>query len=248
MIDSGKVKIIVLAAGKGKRMESDLPKVLLPLKGQPMLQYVHSSIKKVTDEKPVTVVGHKEEMVRSEFGDSLIYASQGELLGTGHAVMCAKGHCEEAENIVVLSGDQPFITSGTIEKLVGKHLESGATITFAETEVEDFSDWRKAFIGFGRVLRKDGKITGIREYKDATEEEKAIREVNAGTYCFKAAWLWENLEKIKNDNAQGEYYLTELFHIAKDEGEKIEAIKIDPREALGANTKEELEILENFQV
>ena len=127
-------------------------------------------------------------------------------------------------------------------------MESGAKVTFTTTVLPDFLDWRKGFTAFGRILRKDGKVIGIKEFKDATEEEKKIKEVNAGCYIFNAEWLWKNLEKIKNENAQKEYYLTDLLHIASENNEKIETVKIDPREALGANTKEELEILEKLVV
>ncbi|MFZ3015592.1 MAG: sugar phosphate nucleotidyltransferase, partial [Minisyncoccia bacterium] len=167
---------------------------------------------------------------------------------TGHAVSCAKGDCEEAEDIVVLSGDQPFIKAETIKNLIEKHLESDAKITFTTTILPDFLEWRKGFMGFGRILRKNSEVTGIREYKDASEEEKNIKEVNAGCYIFNAKWLWKNLEKIKNENAQNEYYLTDLFQIAREDNEKIGTINIEPHEALGANTKEELEILENFPI
>jgi len=243
-----KIKIVILAAGKGKRMESDLPKVLSQVKGKHMIRHVIESVGKIHNEKPYAVVGHKAELVQSELGDLCFYILQKEQLGTGHAVSCAKGNCKDAENIVILSGDQPFIKAETIKKLIKKHLESGAKVTFTTTVLPDFLDWRKGFTAFGRILRKDGKVIGIKEFKDATEEEKKIKEVNAGCYIFNAEWLWKNLEKIKNENAQKEYYLTDLLHIASENNEKIETVKIDPREALGANTKEELEILEKLVV
>ncbi len=243
-----KIKIVILAGGKGKRMQSELPKVLMPLKNKPMISHIVSEIKKISDEKPIAIVGHKAELVQSELGDLCFYALQEEQLGTGHAVSCAKGDCADAEQIVVLSGDQPFISAKTIVNLIEKQLDSKSKITFATTEVPDFFDWRKAFLALGRILRKDGEVVGIKEYKDATEEEKEIKEINVGCYCFEAKWLWENLEKINNDNNQKEYYLTDLLKIAKSEEEKIETIKIDNHEALGANSKEELEILENFAV
>ncbi|MFZ2072445.1 MAG: NTP transferase domain-containing protein [Minisyncoccia bacterium] len=243
-----KIKIVILAAGKGKRMQSDLPKVLAPLKGKSMIEHVLEAVQKALGEKPIAIVGHKSELVQSELGDLCFYVLQKEQLGTGHAVSCAKGDCEEAEDIVVLSGDQPFIKAETIKNLIEKHLESDAKITFTTTILPDFLEWRKGFMGFGRILRKNGEVIGIREYKDASEEEKNIKEVNAGCYIFNAKWLWKNLEKIKNENAQNEYYLTDLFQIAREDNEKIGTINIEPHEALGANTKEELEILENFPI
>lgn len=241
-----KIKIVILAAGKGKRMQSDLPKVLAPLKGKHMIKHVIESIKEIHDQKPYAIIGHMAELVQKELGDLCFYILQKDQLGTGHAVSCAKGDCEDAEDIVVLSGDQPFIKAETIKNLIEKHLESDAKITFTTTILPDFEDWRNSFIAFGRILRKNGKVKGIREFRDATEEERKITEVNAGCYIFNAKWLWKNLEKIKNENIQKEYYLTDLFHIASENGDKIETIKIEPHEALGANTKEELEILENF--
>lgn len=245
-MEKDKIKIVILAAGKGKRMQSDRPKSILPVKGKPMLRHLLESIRKFHPEKPFAVIGHGSEEIKKEMGDWCCYVLQDKQLGTGHAVSCAKEDCSGAEHILVLSGDQPFTSSETMQKMVEKHLSAGAKITFTIAELPDFSGWRKAFIPFGRILRKNGNAVGIREYKDLSEEEKNIKEVNAGCYVFDAEWLWKNLGKIKNENAQGEYYLTDLLQIASENGDKVEMVKIDPREALGANTKEELEILEKF--
>ncbi|KKR74271.1 MAG: Bifunctional protein GlmU [Parcubacteria group bacterium GW2011_GWB2_40_8] len=242
------IKIIILAAGKGKRMQSDLPKVLATIKGKSMISYVLSSALEALGEKPIAIVGHRAELVQSNLGNSCLYILQKEQLGTGHAVSCAEKNCNKSENIIVLSGDQPFIKAQTIKNLIEKHLESGAKITFTTATPQDFLDWRKGFLGFGRILRENNRVTGIKEYKDATGKEKEIKEINAGCYIFNAKWLWKNLKKIKSENAQNEYYLTDLLHIASKEGEKIETVRIEPQEALGANTKEELEILENISL
>ena len=246
MTKDRKIKIVILAAGKGKRMQSDLPKSLCSLKGKPMIKHVIDAINKAHNEKPYTIIGHQAELMKTELKDLCFYIMQNEILGTGHAVSCAKGDCGDADDIVVLSGDQPFITAETIKNLIEKHLDTKAMVTFTTTVLPDFEEWRKAFMSFGRILRKDGEVKGIREFRDATEEERKIAEVNAGCYIFNAKWLWQNLEKIKNENAQKEYYLTDLFKIASENSDKIETITIEPHEALGANTKEELEILENF--
>lgn len=238
-----KTKVLILGAGKGKRMQSELPKVLASLSGKPMIRHVLESVYKAINGKPVVIVGHKKELVEEELGDEVLYAVQDEQLGTGHAVVCAKEYCENFEHIIVLSGDQPLISSETIRNLITKHSESVAKVTFATTIVEDFEDWRKGFMGFGRILRENGKVIGIKEFKDSNEEEKNIKEVNAGSYIFNGPWLWENLNKLKNENAQGEYYLTDLLHLASSNGEIIETISIGTHEALGANTKEELETL-----
>ena len=156
-----------------------------------------------------------------------------------------------------MSGDQPFVKAETIKRALKKHKISKAKITFTTTEIPDFLDWRKYFIPLGRILRKNGpaspggsqggKVVGIREYKDANEKEKKIREINtACCYVFDAKWLWKNLPKIKNNNAKNEFYLTSLFYIAYDEKEKIETIKIEPDESIGANSREDLEILQKF--
>jgi len=246
MSDNEKIKILILAAGKGKRMESELPKVLAKIGGKTMIGHLIESIKSATNEKPIAIVGYKMEIVKTELGDACFYVEQKEQLGTGHAVSCAEKECGDAENIMVLSGDQPFISANTIRNLIERHLRSDAIITLATTKVSDFEDWRSGFRAFGRILRQNGNIIGIREYKDASETERNIKEVNAGYYVFDAKWLWDNLRKINNENAQKEYYLTDLIKIATNEKARIKSIDIDVREALGANSKEELAILEKF--
>ncbi|MEK7150242.1 MAG: NTP transferase domain-containing protein [Patescibacteria group bacterium] len=248
MNEDRKIQIVILAAGKGKRMQSDLPKVLATIKGRSMISRVLSSILEVSGEKPIMIVGHKAELVQSELGNLCFYVSQKEQLGTGHAVSCAEKNCEKSDNVIVLSGDQPFIKAQTIKNLIKKHLETRAKITFTVTTPQDFLDWRKGFLGFGRILRENNKVIGIKEYKDATEKEKETKEINAGCYIFNAKWLWKNLKKIKSKNAQNEYYLTDLLQIASKGGEKIETVQIESYEALGANTKEELKILENISL
>lgn len=248
MKDKEQFEILILAAGKGKRMQTDLPKVLIELNGKPMIKHILESIKKAFHKKPMAIIGHNKELVKLELQNSCLYVFQEEQLGTGHAVSCAKNICKNAKHILVLSGDQPLISPTTIKNLMERHLKIKSKITFATTEVLDFKDWRKSFLGFGRILRKNKEIMGIREYKDASEKEKEIKEVNAGCYVFDAKWLWKNLDKIKNNNAQNEYYLTDLFKIASSNKDSIETVKIDTHEALGANTKEELEILEKLIV
>jgi len=247
MENSEKIKIIILAGGKGIRMNSALPKVLVPLGDKPMIKHLLESITKIYNKKPIVIVGHRAELVRAELGDSCIYALQKEQWGTAHAVSCAKECCNKAEEIIVLSGDQPFVKAKTIKNCIEKHQKSKAKITFTTTKIADFLDWRKAFLVYGRILRKDGKVIAIREYKDANENEKEVKEVNTGCcYVFDAKWLWKNIQKIKNNNSKNEYYLTDLFQIASDEKEKIETIEMKPLEALGANSREDLEILEKF--
>jgi len=245
---SNEVKIVILAAGKGTRMQSPLPKVLAPLRGKHMIKHLLESVDETQiDPKPIVVVGYEKNLVMKELGDKYEYVVQEEQLGTGHAVACTKNACEGVEHIMVISGDQPFIKTETIKNLLNKHLNSGAKLTITTAILPDFLDWREAFIKYGRIKRDGGKIID-REYKDATEEEKNITEVNVSLYAFNTKWLWENYKKInKEHNNQKEYYLTDLWQIASTNGDKIEIFHIDPAEALGANSKEELEILEKFQ-
>ena len=246
-----KIKIVILAAGKGKRMESDLPKSLSPVKGRPMIKYLLDSIEKsgICD-KPCIIVGYGRDMVMKELGDKYDYVIQEEQLGTGHAVMCAEKHIQEnADYVMVFNGDQPLASIETIQKIADKHLSSESPVTMATTKVSDFSEWRSAFYKCGRIIRdENGRVAGIVEFKDAADNIKDIKEINPMYFCFDAKWLLKELKNLKNNNALKEYYLTDLFKIAAENGEKIETIEIEPREMLGANTKEELLILENFVI
>jgi len=247
-MNTERIKIIVLAAGYGKRMQSELPKVLVPLNSKPLVTYILDSVKKTgICDRPVVIVGQKRELVMKTLGNEYEYIIQEEQKGTGHAVMVAQKALENnAEHIMVLYGDLPFISTETIKNIIEKHLHFESKITFATTKVPDFNSWYNVFWTFGRILRDKEKIVAIREFKDANDEEKNIKEVNAGCWVFEAKWLWKNLEKINNQNAQKEYHLVDLVKIAFKNGNKIESIQIDPREAVGVNFKEELEILEKL--
>lgn len=246
-MDLNKTKFVIMAGGKGTRMCSDLPKPLCTLGGKPMIEYLLETISQITDQKPIVIIGYKAELVEKELGDKCDYAIQKETLGTANAVWSAKDACKDAETIIVLSGDQPFVTINTIKKTIEKHESTNAKLTFTTTEIQDFDDWRKYFIPLGRILRENSKVVGVKEYKDANEEEKNILEINtACCYAFDAKWLWKNLPNVKNENAKGEYYLTDLFYIAHEEGEKIETVKMDPFESLGANSKEDLNTIEDI--
>lgn len=247
-----KIKIVILAAGKGTRMKSDLPKVLIEFKGQPMIKHLLASVgQSGVDDKPVIVVGHQRENVINALGEKYTYVIQEEQLGTGHAVRSAEEVLRDtSENIMVLPSDHPFISPETIQKLSGKHLASGAKITMATVKLSDFEDWRKVFYtSFSRIIRdKNGEIIKDVQFRDATPEEKEVTEVNPIFFCFEAKWLWEKLRTLKTDNDQKQYYLTDLIKIAMEESLKIETIQIDPHEALAANSKDELEILEGLAV
>jgi bifunctional UDP-N-acetylglucosamine pyrophosphorylase / glucosamine-1-phosphate N-acetyltransferase len=244
-----KTEIIILAAGKGKRMLSDLPKALIELLGKPFLSYVTSAVSGLNiSKKPIIIVGHKKELVIEKMGDGFTYVTQEEQLGTGHAVSIALPFLSpETENILILYCDQPLVKTETLQKLSDEHFSSNATLTMATVNVLDFLDWRAGFFNYSRIIRNsDGKLERVVECKDATEEERKITEVNPVYFIFKRAWLEKEINNINNQNSQGEYYLTDLVKKAFEDGEDIHTVSIDALDALGANTNEEKEILEGI--
>lgn len=244
------IRTVVLAAGKGKRMgASDRPKVLHTLLGRPMLSYVLDAVNgSGVDAKPVIVVGHMADLVKTVCGDACEYAMQTELKGTGDAVERARGLLEgAADHVLVLNGDQPFVTASTLRKIADTHLASGAALTLGTCLVEDFEDWRKPFADFGRIVRDaEGRVADIVEVKDADSAQLSLREVNPSLYCFRAEWLWKALKTLTNLNAQGEYYVTDLLAKAIGSGEKVVTVAVPPEEALGVNTTEQLAIAETI--
>ena len=227
-------------------MQSDTPKVLVPLNGRPMIQHLLDAIKASgADQRPVLVVGHNADTLHSALGDSYDYVYQKEQLGTGHAVQCAESLLAgKAENIIVLYGDHPFVGTETIANLQALHEREGCVLSMMTSIVEDFNDWRAPFADFGRIVRDaEGRIISIVEAKDATSAERELREVNPAFFAFKADWLWNNLKKLRNDNAKGEYYLTDLVRIAITGGECLASMRIDPLESIGVNTPEHLTLV-----
>jgi bifunctional UDP-N-acetylglucosamine pyrophosphorylase/glucosamine-1-phosphate N-acetyltransferase len=243
------IQIVILAGGQGKRMKSDLPKVLIPFKGKPMIKYLLDSVRKSgVCKQPVIVVGKKAELVKRELGSDYIYIFQPKQLGTGHAVACTKKYLQgNADIIFILYGDQPFVKASTIKRLVEAHQRQNKVLTMAVAKVKDYNDWRAPLYQFGRIIRnKQDKIKKIVELKDCTKEQEKITEVNPSFFCSKANWLWQNINKLKNNNAQREYYLTDLVAMAIKQGREIAEVLIGPKEALGINTKEQLEAAENI--
>ena len=224
---------VILAAGQGTRMKSKLYKVLHPVCGKPMVQHVVDQITKLNIEKMVTVIGHGAEMVKAQLGDVSEYALQEKQLGTAHAVMQAQESLEGLEGTtIVVCGDTPLIKAETIEAMFKHHHELGAKATILTATIDDPT-------GYGRIIRNDsGLVEKIVEHKDATEEERLIKEFNSGTYCFDNKALFEALKLVSNDNVQGEYYLPDVIEILKNQGEVVTAYQTDDLdETLGVNDR-----------
>ncbi|MFA4833989.1 MAG: NTP transferase domain-containing protein [Patescibacteria group bacterium] len=241
-------KIVILAAGKGARMNSSLPKVLVPLAGRPIIEYLlRSIIEAKVDGRPIIVVSpdNKEIMAETLAKYNCDFAIQEEQLGTGHAFASARSlFGPEAKNVISFYGDHPFVLPEAVKKLADSHQ---GVITMVTVKLDDFNDYKKNFYQWGRIVRgEDGEVKKIVEFKDATEEEKEIKEVNPGFYCFDKNWVCDNIDKLKNDNKQKEYYLTDLVGLAFTQNHKINTITIDPRQAVGINSPEELAIAEKL--
>jgi len=234
--------VIILAAGKGARMRSELPKVLLPVGGVPMICRVVRAAEEIAP-RPAIVVGHRATDVMAAVGER-DFVLQVEQRGTGDAVRCAlAAFPTDAEDVVVIPGDHPFITTASLRKIIEARAESDAAVALATLSLPDFEGPRAQFSGCGRVIREeDGSIAGVIERREATEEQARITEVNVSYYCFRGAWLKENVSRLVSDNTAGEYYLTDLVVAAAVQDEKIVGVPLDdPREGLGVNTPEQLE-------
>lgn len=224
---------IVLAAGQGTRMKSNLYKVLHPVCGKPMVEHVIDHVKGIGADRVVTIVGHGAELVEETLGQKSEYVLQAEQLGTAHAVQQAEQLLGELEGTtLVICGDTPLIRSETMDALVRKHKELGAKATIL-TAIADNPT------GYGRIIRgEQGEVLRNVEQKDATPEEQAVTEINTGTYCFDNRALFDALKRVKNDNAQGEYYLPDVMGILQSEGALIGAhVSDDFSETLGVNDR-----------
>jgi UDP-N-acetylglucosamine pyrophosphorylase len=232
---------VILAAGKGKRMKNpDVAKVMYQVDGRPMIDHVVSLALKLESLKTVVVVGHRRDQVvrhvTAQFGTGLTFVEQHEQLGTGHAVLQAERALQEFHgDVLVLSGDVPFLTKETLMSLVAEHRKCHAVATILTAEVENPG-------GYGRILRQsDGSVQRIVEDKDASEAEKAVREINSGIYVFDKEVLSDALEHLERHNVQNEYYLTDVFESFRRKGQRVLAVKASNyNEVRGVNTPEEL--------
>lgn len=237
-------KAVVLAAGKGTRLgsaDTDLPKVMINANGKPLLSYVLDSISFINKEDIILVVGYKKESVINYFND-YPYAVQTEQLGTGHAVMAASEKLEDYNGpLLVCYGDMPAIKREVYEQLLKTHLDEGNSCTFLTGE-------STLKVAFGRILRDaDGVFQSVVEEKDCTPEQLEITELNTGVYVFDTQKLLSALKEIKNDNAQGEYYVTDVPAIMKSHGEKIGTLKRNlGDDIVGVNTPEQLKMVEGI--
>ena len=230
---------VILAAGLGKRMRSNLPKTLHPLLGKPIVFHALDAVLPYVDLAPVLVTGFGGEQVREElaraYGSAVTFALQAEQLGTGHAVRSAEDQLRgKADMLLVTFGDMPMLRPETIERLIQIHRETGSTLTMTSV----IGDLPR---GFGRVVRSsDGSVQAIVEEAVATPEQLKIREYNISAYCFDAEWMWQNLEKLK-PSPKGEFYITDLVAEAKAQACRVEAVVLeDLAEGLGINNRVDL--------
>ncbi len=232
------IAVIIMAAGKGTRMQSELPKVLHQANGRPLLDYVLDTAQSLDPEKIVLVVGHQAELVMHASARFKVAAAlQEPQLGTGHAVMQTETHLHDFDgDALILSGDAPLVNPSTLRKLIAFHRSTKAVATVLTAELDDPT-------GYGRIIREtesDG-VLKIVEQKDASEKERDIKEINSGVYLFNAKVLFEALSQIDTNNAQKEYYLTDVFEVCFRKGARVCAFTTDnPGEILGINTPAQL--------
>ncbi|MBL7149149.1 MAG: NTP transferase domain-containing protein [Candidatus Cloacimonetes bacterium] len=238
-----KVATIILAAGQGTRMNSEKPKVIFELAGKPMINRVVETAKKVDSDLIVVVVGYKKDMVIDTIpaSDKIKFVEQIEQNGTGHAVIVTKNEFKEfSGDVFVLCGDVPLLRHQTLERMLQHHRKKNAACTVLTAVMNDA-------LRYGRIVRnKNNSIQCIVEYKDATDQEKQIMEINTGIYCFDAQSLFLALEKVTNNNKQKEYYLTDTLEILNEEKKLVTSVILeDMIEASGVNSQKQLSNLEN---
>jgi len=234
---------VIMAAGKGTRMKSHLAKVLHPIDGRPMIHYVIKLSRDLGSHRVIAVIGHQKERVKDVLADEHIeFATQEPQLGTGHAVMQVEPLLKDyIGDVLVLSGDVPLLTLSTMKKMIHHHVEGSAVATVLTTFMPDPT-------GYGRVIRNsDGQVIKNVEHKDATPEERTVKEINSGIYMFQSKALFAALKKINSNNVQNEYYLPDVLNIFIDEKKKVVAYATeDFREISGINTIDQLKEAEQI--
>src|SRR5262252_7054397 len=227
---------VILAAGESKRMRSRRPKALHLLGGRRLIDYP-VRVARALGARVVLVVGREADAVRGAVGEAadLAYAEQKERLGTGHALLQARGACGDGAGIIlVLPGDQPLMSEAMLSALVERHQKAGAAATLLTAVLDDAT-------GYGRVVREGGRPVAIVEHRDATPAQRAIREIGTSVYCFDARRLWGALDRVTPQNEQGEYYLTDVIALLARDGAIVEALAApDPEECLGINDRKQL--------
>ena len=245
MVNNNKLNVVILAAGLGTRMKSRRAKVLHELGGLPLITHVVRSANKLDPETILVVVGHQAEEVEravlDAVGEKASFAVQAKQRGTGDAVESARGLLENSDSLLLLLyGDMPAVRAETLQKLIDHHRETGAKCSILSVEMQNPT-------GYGRIFRnEDGSFARIVEQRDATPEQRQIREINSGIYCFDAGELFQALRLVQPANDQGEYYLTDVAEIILSRGGKVSVyVHDDSREVAGVNTRAELAEFEN---
>lgn len=237
MINS-KVAAVVLGAGKGTRMQSDLPKVMMPLCGKPMIRHIIDTMEEMKADKIITVISPDGDLVKKEVAPHKTCVQQHQL-GTGNAVLSARDELKDFDgDVFVIFGDTPITTIETYKSMIAKCHEGYSIVVLGFTPADAAR--------YGRLKIENGELVKIVEFKDATDEEKAIKLCNSGIMCFDGKVMFEILSKIGNENAAGEYYLTDAIAIARSMGLKCAVEECSAEEVASANTREELALLESF--
>lgn len=234
---------IVLAAGKGTRMKADLPKVVHEVGGRPMVCAVVDACRDAGCRRIVVVVGYRQDLVRKALAayPDVGFAVQEPQHGTGHAVQCAEQALGPVQDTFVLAGDGPLIRAATLATILDRHRATGAAATLATSVIDDPT-------GYGRIVRDaSGRFVGIVEHKDATPEQRAMREVNPSYYCFDAAALFAALRRVTRNAASGEYYITDVPRLLLADGRRVEVVPaVPPEDVLSINTPEELAAVDSI--
>jgi bifunctional UDP-N-acetylglucosamine pyrophosphorylase/glucosamine-1-phosphate N-acetyltransferase len=236
---------LILAAGEGTRMKSHLAKVLHKICGKPMVRYVVDSARRVDPDKIVLVVGYQADSIKNEFkGENIEFVLQNEQLGTAHAVMQARGILEGfGGTIMVLTGDTPLLNFETLRLFLHFHRVNNNSATVLSTVMENPA-------GYGRIIHNDSDgLEKIVEHREANKKELEIKEINSGIFCFESEYLFQALEKVNRENAQGEYYLTDVIAVLNNEGEKTGVFLCENRvEVIGINSSDQLDEAERLML